>query len=75
MSIWKLQQTYRRKDSNMSKGKRNRIKHNKEKQLSNQEQVVVAYYRSHLTEFIESHLDVQLKWWQKKLLNIIQRGN
>lgn len=53
----------------MGKAKRNRNKHNIQKQLNNQEQVVIAYYRSHPAEFIESHLNVKLTRCQKFMLN------
>lgn len=56
----------------MGKGTRNRIKHNKEKQLNQKEQIVIAYYKSHPAEFIESHLNVKLKWYQKMLLKTMK---
>ena len=62
----------------MGKGKRNRMKRNieKQKQATNnmQEKVVIAYYKLHPVEFVEEHLGVKLKFYQKWLLKLAFRG-
>lgn len=56
----------------MSKANRNRIKHNKEKQLKNKERLIKSYYRCHLEEFAEHMLDAKLSKWQRFVLSRIR---
>ena len=54
-----------------------RKKQNVNKQISKkeaQQMVLVAFYKRNLDMFIERELEVELSWWQKKLLRIVQKG-
>lgn len=53
-------------------GKRkNKINKNIQKEL--RKQYVIAYYKRNPDIFVERELEVQLYWWQKKLLKFIFR--
>lgn len=48
-----------------------RSKHKRETRAKEQEmKVVMAYYRNHPVDFIESHLNIELNTYQKFMINL-----
>ena len=49
----------------------NKSKHKRETRAKNQEmQIIMAYYRNHPIEFIESHLNIELNQYQKFMIGL-----